>query len=119
MPTALLLENEPLIAMDIELALQDAGFDVTSIMSSVEAGGWLESHSPDVAIVDIELRDGPCHLIVEMLAARGVPFLVHSADLPPMHEGTAFAKGTWLNKPTDSDEIARAAQVALQPRVSA
>jgi DNA-binding response OmpR family regulator len=116
---ALLLENEPIIAMDLELALKDEGFTVTFIMSCQEAADWLKDHSPDVAIVDIMLRDGPCHLIVETLSARGVPFLVHSGDPASMHEGTAFVKGTWLSKPVSAIKLALAARGVLPAFASA
>ncbi|MBU1334249.1 MAG: response regulator [Alphaproteobacteria bacterium] len=55
---ALLLEDEPLIAMDMELLLQGAGLDVTTVASCEEANNWLEVRRPDIVIVDIMLRDG-------------------------------------------------------------
>jgi hypothetical protein len=40
-PVALLLEDEPLIAMDVELILGGAGFDVTTVTSSGKPTiGW-------------------------------------------------------------------------------
>lgn len=110
---ALLLEDEPLISMDIEMTLGNAGFEVFNVMSCVEALAWLDRSLPDVVIVDIELRDGPCHEVVERLVENNVPFVVHSGDHPSMHENTVFARGTWLGKPSDGNELVRVTRQLL------
>lgn len=70
---ALLLEDEPLISMDLELTFGNAGFDVYTVMSSEEAFKSLGMLRPDFAIVDIELRDGPCHKVAAHLVDKGDP----------------------------------------------
>lgn len=106
--TDLLLEDEPLIAMDIEMTLRDAGFDVSVVGSCEEALEWLEVCRPDVVIVDIVLRDGPGHKVVDQLITDGIPFVVHSGDLPAVHEGTPFAAGSWINKPAIAADLVAA-----------
>lgn len=103
--TALLLEDEPLIAMDVEMTLREAGFDVSIIGSCAEALEWLEVCRPDIVIVDIVLRDGPCHEVVRQLVTDGIPFVVHSGDLPTMHADTPFEAGAWVNKPSEATEL--------------
>lgn len=107
---ALLLEDEPLIALDLEMTLGNAGFDVTTVTSCSEALEWLDVCRPDIVIVDIILSDGPCHAVVKQLVADGIPFLVHSGDHPSMHADTPFAGGKWVSKPADVGEMARAAR---------
>lgn len=107
---ALLLEDEPFIAIDVELMLGEACFDVTTISSCTEALEWLERCRPDLVVVDIILRDGPCHRVVEQLIASSIPFLVHSGDHPSMHETTPLARGRWIGKPADGAEMIRAAR---------
>jgi DNA-binding response OmpR family regulator len=109
----LLLEDEPLIAMDLEMTLGAAGFDVTSVMSCEEANDWLQICRPDVVVVDIELRDGRSDKVVERLVEDEIPFIVHSGDQPGMHADTVFAKGTWLNKPAAAEELVAAAKALL------
>lgn len=104
------LEDEPLIAVDVEFVLGDAGFKVTTVASCAEALEWLALFSPDVAIVDIILRDGPCPAVVEQLVADRIPFLVHSGDNPRLHADTILAKGIWIGKPSDGAEMVRAAR---------
>lgn len=110
---ALLLEDEPLIALDIEAILEGAGFDVTTVMSCADASDWLDSCRPDIVVVDIILTDGPCHAIVEKLIEAHIPFIVHSGDHPSMHVGTPFAHGRWVSKPADGDELAAVALAIL------
>lgn len=109
----LLLEDEPLISMDLEMTLGAAGFDVTSVMSCEEADDWLQICRPDVVVVDIELRDGCSDKVVERLIKGKIPFIVHSGDHPGMHANTVFAMGTWVNKPAAPDELVAAARTLL------
>ena len=113
MQTALLLEDEPLIAMELEYTLREAGFDVSVVGTCVEATEWLDVCGPNIVIVDIMLRDGSSHAVVERLVADNIPFIVHSGDLPAMHAGTPFEHGTWLNKPTASTDLIEAVSQAI------
>lgn len=108
-PVVMLLEDEPIISMDIESTLSDAGFEVVNFMSCAEAHAWLKGRLPDFAIVDIELRDGPCSDVVARLTHADIPFVVHSGDNPSVHAGTPFEKGTWIGKPADSKCLIAAA----------
>lgn len=102
---ALLLEDEPLIAIDLEATLSDLSVDVVSLASRVEALDWLADKRPDVAIVDIALRDGPSDQVVERLDALNVPFIVHSGSEPMFHAGTVFRKGIWIGKPASHADM--------------
>jgi DNA-binding response OmpR family regulator len=107
---ALLLEDEPIIAMDLEATLAAAGFSVVTVMSCAVADEWLESHAPGIAIVDVNLTDGSCHDVVSKLHAAGVPFIVHSGEHASTFTETVFAKGTWMGKPSHSDDLVRTAR---------
>lgn len=111
-PIALVLEDEPLISMDVEQTLQMAGFDVSAVASCVHAHAFLDHTRPAVAIVDIMLMDGPCHTIAERLVAANIPFVVHSADHPHHHADTPFAAGTWISKPSVASQFLAATLAA-------
>lgn len=96
----LLLEDEALIALDIESSLREEGLSVTSLNSCAAALEWLQTATPDLAILDIGLTDGPCHDVAEVLVEQNVPFIVHSGDSKSEYEDTPFSKGIWLNKPS-------------------
>lgn len=107
-PVALLLEDEPLIAMDVEMTLVDAGFEVHCAISCKNADDWLDRHRPDIVIVDIVLRDGHCTEVVSRLVQAGIPFIVHSGDYPSAHTGTAFELGAWVAKPSVATALLQA-----------
>lgn len=96
----LLLEDEPLISLDLETTLLDAGFAVHCAMSCDEGHQWLDHHKPDVVIIDIVLRDGRCTEVASRLLLAGIPFIVHSGDYRTAHIGTPFELGAWLTKPS-------------------
>ena len=116
LPSALLLEDEPLIALDLEATLQEAGFEVSSLGSAKEAAGYLEIHTPSVVILDIRLTDGSCSHIAEMLVARNIPFIVHTGEPETDHRDTIFGKGTWLSKPSHGGDLSTLAQSLASTR---
>lgn len=116
MSTALILEDEPLIAMDVEMTLREMGYDVSVLGECAEAMAWLKTRRPDLAIVDVMLRDGPCHAVVEQLGNEGVPFIVHSGDVSDAHKGTPYERGVWLSKPSLREHFVTAISQALSHR---
>ncbi|MDO9415559.1 response regulator [Pararhizobium sp.] len=113
-PRLLFLEGQPIVAMDLEQAMSEAGFDVNWFTTVKSGLYWLERHQPDIALLDIELSDGSCQAIAGNLVERGVPFIVHSghpsaADF--VHE--SFRAGLWVGKPIDyGDLLALLAELA-------
>ena len=103
-PVVLVLEDEELIGLDVEAALVDAGFKVTLARTCTEAANFLHGHRPDVAILDIRLRDGECRMAAQKLLAEGVPFVVHSGILS-QDADAVFRSGTFVSKPAGTPDI--------------
>lgn len=80
MPVVLVLDEELLIAMDLEVALSDADFIVALATFCVEAERWLADQRPDAAILDIKSKDGHCVAVAKTLVAQSVPFIVVTDD---------------------------------------
>ena len=113
--SVLILEDEALVALDLEGLLRDAGFKIDGVFSSCAAAlEWVEGNSPDVVIMDIELADGDCVKIATLLDERGIPFVVHSASVASssFHD-PIFLQGTWVTKPVSPSELCNAVQIAL------
>jgi DNA-binding NtrC family response regulator len=104
-PVLLVLEDEALIALDIESEALANGFSVYTASTCAQGSAWLETHTPDVAILDISLEDGPCVPVAKELQIRGVPFLVHSARGRLDNLDPVFKFGTWVGKPTDTSAL--------------
>eukprot|EP00913_Durusdinium_trenchii_P021225 g19938.t1 len=72
----LLVEDQMLIAADVETMLADRGVaSVTTAPSVTDAMRKLKSFTPDVAILDVNLGSGTSLPIAEELVRRGVPFV--------------------------------------------
>jgi DNA-binding NtrC family response regulator len=113
--TIVILEDEALIAVDLEDQLRSAGFDVAALFSSCAAAmEWLECRSPDLAILDIDLQDGNCSAIARLLHERQVPFIVHSGSAAVAdHHDPIFKQATWVAKPAHPDHMQEAVAGAL------
>ena len=77
----LIVEDEGLLALDMEFALVDAGAKVLGPAVEVAEGVQLLSGTDTVvdgAILDLDLRGVAAYPIADMLHERGVPFLFHT-----------------------------------------
>ncbi|KQZ55043.1 signal transduction histidine kinase [Rhizobium sp. Root149] len=72
----LLVEDQMLVAADVEIMLAENGVhNVTTAPSVDEAMKRLKNFTPDVAILDVNLGTGTSLPIAEELERRGVPFI--------------------------------------------
>ncbi len=79
----LVAEDEALVSMLIEEELTEAGYAVAGPFATcADAFAWLSLNSPDLAVLDHELRDGPCTDIASELRLRGIPFLALTGSRP-------------------------------------
>ncbi|WP_181176060.1 response regulator [Mesorhizobium sp. B2-3-4] len=67
----MVVDDEALIALDVECALADAGFTVAVATSCAEANRFLKDHTPAAAVLDVRLPDGECHEAAITLADHG------------------------------------------------
>jgi DNA-binding response OmpR family regulator len=104
-PAVLIVEDEALIALDLETTLSGDGFEPITVATVAAGHRWLDVITPEAAILDIMLPDGSCEAIAEKLVGRGVPFVVYSGTSATSHAGTFLALGTWIRKPTNSSDI--------------
>lgn len=110
----LMLEDEPLILMDLEFAAEDEGCQALCASSVSEALAILETERVDSAILDVTLKDGEtCVPVARALDERRIPYLLHSGDLD-RHDETVRALGAELvAKPASAAAvIARAIKYA-------
>jgi DNA-binding response OmpR family regulator len=85
----LVAEDEAIVSMLIEHELGRAGLDMIGPFATcADVSRWLASDTPDIAVLDHELRDGPCTDVAIELRRRGVPFVAltgsNPADLPDL-----------------------------------
>jgi two-component SAPR family response regulator len=86
----LIVEDEAIIAMDLEMMLQDEGCDVVATVASVTAAlDAIGKQEIDCAFLDINLGHEQVFPVADELARKGVPFALLSghtkAVVPPTH----------------------------------
>lgn len=83
----LVLEDDLIIALDLEGVLIAAGYDVLGpVNTQSEALALIESGHPDVALIDINLGSEKAFEVADRLAARHIPFAFltgHSDEILP------------------------------------
>ncbi|MDA9435315.1 chemotaxis protein CheY [Bradyrhizobium sp. CCBAU 51627] len=109
----LIVEDDPIIAIDFEDRL--LGFGVSSVRtvgSVAQALSVIKARAPDFALLDVELIREKSFAIAERLAALEIPFVFVTGygaetSIPP-----EFAARPRLQKPCSSDAL----EAALQAR---
>lgn len=96
----LIVEDEMLLAMELESEVELAGHEVTGLaMSSSQALEQIANEKPDFAFVDIHLMDGPTGIDVgRKLAEADVPYVFVSGNIKKIPEDFAGALGA-IEKP--------------------
>ncbi|MDQ4135424.1 MAG: response regulator [Pseudomonadota bacterium] len=105
-PRVLLVEDEALIALALADDLEMAGYEVAGPFHRCsDSLDWLGRETPDLAIIDIHLRDGSSAELAEVLRERGVPFIIFSGERRDRQVADAFAGALWLSKPVGTREL--------------
>lgn len=107
----LILEDEPMILMDLEFAAEDYGCEVLCATGVRHAMELLESH-PAIcgAILDVNLGGGQtCLPIARELDRRKIPYILHSGDLNRQNELVRELGAVLVPKPADPQRVIRVA----------
>jgi DNA-binding response OmpR family regulator len=109
----LIIEDEPLIALGISDALQEAGAQTVTARTLAAALVAIEGPSLSAAIVDHALGDGDSSELCQRLKERNVPFLMYSGY--STLEG-ACAGGVHVNKPATPTLLVTTVKTLLAQR---
>tara|TARA_B100001179_G_scaffold224609_1_gene203532 strand:- start:609 stop:986 length:378 start_codon:yes stop_codon:yes gene_type:complete len=107
----LLLDDEPLILMDLEFAAEDqdclplTATNVREALDHIEAQGGVSC-----AVLDVTLRDGEtCVPVARELEKREIPYLLHSGDLNRQEGTLAALNARLIAKPACSRRVVETA----------
>lgn len=111
-----LVEDEALIAMDLEALVEDMGHEVVALVASVEQATAVLSTlaiKPDAAIIDANLGGESARPIVDQLKAAGIPTIIASGYEPDelLRKGLS---GILIRKPYHPNAIADALDKVLR-----
>ena len=111
--TLLVVEDEFLIALGLELILQDAGYHVLEPVTTIEEALAVVATQPaDLALLDVNLAGHQVYPVADALASKNVPYIFLSgceeSDLPPRFAGVRL-----LVKPFSADKLLNAIRQVL------
>jgi DNA-binding NtrC family response regulator len=102
----MIVEDEMLVAMELETLLMEQGCAVVGPASSANrALALLDQELPDAAILDVNLNGHTAMPVVAALNAQGVPFLLatgYGNSLQP-----ELRNAPRVDKPVDHDQLVR------------
>jgi DNA-binding NtrC family response regulator len=105
----LIVEDEYMIADDLASALEEAGAEVVGPAGTVEDAlelVQLNRGRLDGAVLDVNLRDERVYPVADVLASRGVPFVLATGyDVASMP--VAYAQMPRCEKPVDKQKLMR------------
>jgi len=114
----LVVEDELMIRMLLEGLLADLGHTVAAQAGGIEEALALAQQAEfDVALLDVDLNGKPITPVVEILIARGLPF-VFASGYGPSGVPEAYRAHLTLQKPFQVEALAQALDAAAQQGTS-
>jgi diguanylate cyclase (GGDEF)-like protein len=116
----LVIENEHVVAADLQLQLRELGFHSCAVASSAEALMRARERAPDLAITDVRFEE-PADGIAMALALRekfgtGILFLTAHADDSTLERARQAEPYGYLIKPVSAAAVKAAIEIALDRR---
>lgn len=114
--SVLIIEDEPIIALDIEAMVQELGHDVTGIARThKEAIALVKLQRPGLVLADIQLADGSSGLdaVNEILMSIDVPVIFITAYPERLLTGDKPEPAFLITKPFQAEAVKAAISQAL------
>lgn len=104
--SVLLVEDEALIAMELEFALLDAGAVVIGPAGRLEeAHALLRANDVDAALLDVDLNGIDVFPVADALIERDVPFLFHTGHAERRDLAERYGNAPVCRKPTPTEQV--------------
>ncbi len=115
----LILDDNALIRLDYSSALEDAGFACHTCATVAEAGYLLRTHVYDAMLMDLQVEDGLCLPLVDLVHALGrqtIMVLITGTGAFPNGEVAALSPRIdyVLRKPIIMDDLLAIVEYATQ-----
>jgi PAS domain S-box-containing protein len=107
--TLLIVEDEPLLAMQLSQSLKEFGWTVLGVAGSIEDANRILANKarPDAAILDVDLGGSPVFPLARALRRSGVPF-IFCTGYEDLEYSSEFSSCTAVRKPATVLQIVRA-----------
>ena len=102
----LIVEDEFIVALNLRQIMSNMGFDVIGIAPDAATADRLAQAKPDIALVDLNLRDGPTgpQIGAKLSEEYGTSVLFLTANAAQLGDGIQGTIGV-LSKPVDEESI--------------
>lgn len=98
----LLVEDEPLLALEVAMHLERAGCEVVGPLTRVpDALSAANTGEIDMAVLDVDLNGEQVWPVADVLAKRRVPFLFVTGFRRPAH----IPPTSWVGKPVQYETL--------------
>jgi two-component system, response regulator PdtaR len=114
----LIVEDEFIVALNLRQIVSNMGFEVIGIAPDAATADRLAHQKPDIALVDLNLRDGPTgpQIGAKLSQEYGTTVLFLTANAAQLGEGINGTIGV-LSKPVDEDSIESVLDFLVKHRV--
>ncbi len=118
MKTVLIVEDEPLIAADIEFTIREAGYKVLGIAhTATKALDLIHSHNPDLVLLDISLKGSQSGIEIGRVLRKQyeIPFIYITsfADKVTLEMAKETLPYGYIVKPFKERDIVSTIEIAL------
>lgn len=116
-PHIMIVEDQMLIALDLESTLIERGIQVAAICASAaQALQTLDRFTPDAVVLDFVLRGGNALPVAQTLRDRGIPFIFATGFSDSGGVPSAFADIPVVSKPYEARAVFEALNLVLARR---
>lgn len=107
--SVLLVDDEPLISLDVSDTLMRAGYEVIGPASTIAAAlSLLDNQVPQCAVIDVKIRNEMSLELARQLRRRHVPFIVHTGYPRDASDAQEFSEAPRLLKPASPSDLLNA-----------
>lgn len=110
----LVVDDEYLIALNIEMILNDEGAETKSATTLEEALKGAQDEGLCAAVLDYRLGKQTSEAVADVLAARGVPVVFYSGQALPDSILAKFPNVIALAKPLRHNDVVEAVQALIR-----
>lgn len=101
----MLVDDQALIALELEMTIEEAGATVANFVSASDAFAWLETNTPSAAVLDYRIGLETSEALAHTLRARSVPVVFYSGLTDLQGIPLQLQACTWLAKPAPPEEL--------------
>lgn len=102
----LLVENEPLLALELAQTILEANGTIAATARSREEALKLAISSEiNVAVLDVKLPDGKSFAVAKLLEERGIPFLFCTGDIADQQQFKDWPGVPVIGKPYKTETM--------------